>query len=86
MTAQTNIAAPAEAAASFAEKKPGALFAAYLQRTRPQIDDYLARTAAACVPSTPEATAADLDRFLYAPLARFACSAARPWAARWRAP
>lgn len=76
MTAQTNIAAStaAEAAAFPLEEKPGALFAAYLQRTRPQIDDYLARTAAACAPGTPEATAADLDRFLYAPLARFTTS------------
>ena len=76
MTAQTNMAATtvAEAAAFPAEEKPGALFAAYLQRTRPQIDDYLARTAAACVPGTPEATAADLDRFLYTPLARFTAS------------
>ena len=75
-TAQTNIAAStaAEAAAVPLEEKPGALFAAYLQRTRPQIDDYLARTAAACAPGTPEATAADLDRFLYAPLARFTTS------------
>ena len=76
MTAQTNTAATTadEAAAFPLEEKPGALFAAYLQRTRPQIDDYLARTAAACVPGTPEATAADLDRFLYAPLARFTAS------------
>ncbi len=65
MTAAENIAAaPA----------PGARFAAYLAEKRPLIDAYLAGNAAACVPGTPEATAGDLGRYLYDPLARFTAS------------
>ncbi len=66
--------ATAPATSPTPEAAPGARFAAYLRRVRPQIDDYLARTAAACVPGTPERTAGDLGRYLYGPLARFTAS------------
>ena len=67
-------AAAAERGAAAAEAAPGARFAAYLGRVRPQIEDYLARTAPACEPGTADATRADLDRYLYAPFARFSAS------------
>ncbi len=72
MTAAENI--DDKTSAPGAEGPEGARFAAYLRRVRPQIDDYLARTAAACVPGTPERTAGDLGRYLYGPLARFTAS------------
>ena len=53
---------------------PGALFTAYLGEKRPQIEAFLATCAPACVPGTAEATRADLDRYLYRPLARFTAS------------
>ena len=53
---------------------PGALFAAYLGEKRPQIEAFLATCAPACVPGTAEATRADLNRYLYQPLARFTAS------------
>ena len=53
---------------------PGALFAAYLGEKRPQIEAFLAACAPACVPGTAEATRADLNRYLYQPLARFTAS------------
>ena len=76
MTAAENIAdkAAGSQAAPSAETVPGARFAAYLGRVRPQIEDYLARTAPACVPGTADATRADLDRYLYGPFARFSAS------------
>lgn len=52
----------------------GALFAAYLGEKRPQIEAFLATCAPACVPGTAEATRADLNRYLYQPLARFTAS------------
>ncbi|WP_322154051.1 polyprenyl synthetase family protein [Paratractidigestivibacter sp.] len=70
--AEKNVAAPAADAAAVAA--PGARFAAYLGRVRPQIEAYLARTAPACEPGTADATRADLDRYLYAPFARFSAS------------
>lgn len=62
------------AGAAAAERFPGERFAAYLAAVRPAIDGYLADTAAACVPGTPAQAAADLDRYLYGPLARFTAS------------
>lgn len=53
---------------------PGARFAAYLVHKRPVIEGYLARTTPRSEPSTPAATCADLDRYLYDPLARFTAS------------
>lgn len=53
---------------------PGALFASYLGEKRPQIEAFLATCAPACVPGTADATRTDLDRYLYAPLARFTAS------------
>ena len=53
---------------------PGALFAAYLGEKRPQIEAFLATYAPACVPGAAEATRADLNRYLYQPLARFTAS------------
>ena len=53
---------------------PGAPFAAYLGEKRPQIEAFLATCAPACVPGTAEATRADLNRYLYQPLARFTAS------------
>lgn len=53
---------------------PDALFAAYLGEKRPQIEAFLATCAPACVPGTAEATRADLNRYLYQPLARFTAS------------
>lgn len=53
---------------------PAALFAAYLGEKRPQIEAFLATCAPACVPGTAEATRADLNRYLYQPLARFTAS------------
>ena len=67
-------AAAAVAAGTPSEASPGARFAAYLGRVRPQIEDYLTRTAPACEPGTADATRADLDRYLYAPFARFSAS------------
>lgn len=52
----------------------GALFAAYLGEKRPQIEAFLATCAPACVAGTAEATRADLNRYLYQPLARFTAS------------
>lgn len=52
----------------------GALFAAYLSEKRPQIEAFLAKCAPACVAGTAEATRADLNRYLYQPLARFTAS------------
>lgn len=52
----------------------GALFAAYLGEKRPQIEAFLAKCAPACVPGTADATRADLDRYLYEPLAHFTAS------------
>lgn len=52
----------------------GALFAAYLGEKRPQIEAFLTECAPACVPGTAEATRADLNRYLYQPLARFTAS------------
>lgn len=52
----------------------GALFAAYLGEKRPQIEAFLAKCAPACVTGTADATRADLDRYLYGPLARFTAS------------
>lgn len=53
---------------------PAALFAAYLGEKRPQIEAFLAECAPACVAGTAEATRADLNRYLYQPLARFTAS------------
>ena len=52
----------------------GALFAAYLGEKRPQIEAFLAKCAPACVAGTADATRADLDRYLYGPLAHFTAS------------
>ena len=52
----------------------GARFAAYLGERRPQIEAFLASRAPACVPGTASATRADLNRYLYGPLARFTAS------------
>ena len=65
-----NAAADAEATPG-AKAAPGARFAAYLAEKRPLIEGYLASVAPACVPGTADATRADLNRYLYAPLAHF---------------
>ena len=57
-----------------ADNGAGARFAAYLGEKRPQIDEFLAKSAPACEPDTEAGPCADLERYLYGPFARFTAS------------
>ena len=52
----------------------GARFAAYLGEKRPQIEAFLSKGAPACEPGCEAGPRADLERYLYAPYARFTAS------------